>query len=321
METNRYYFTVRVNCVTFNHAQFIANALDGFCMQETSFPFACVIVDDASTDGEQEIIKSYLIRNFDVDNKAIALEEETDDYKMVFVQHKTNKNCFFVVYYLKYNHFTAKKPKRPYFNKSIDSDYVAMCEGDDYWIDSHKLQFQVDFLESHPDNSGCIHAYRRDSYQKGDMVSTEVHKYPQTRESIPVEEVICGKRQFCATASWLYRSSAIEDYPDWASKAPVGDKPLKLVLFSKGAIGYIDQVMSVYRVGVPGSWTMRVFRDKKAEKRSREGQMKIMKDFDKWTKGKYHKYVRRNISYYRYVCWKNDFIIHPYLWLRKTLHI
>ena len=316
-----YKYLLRVNCATYNHAGFITKAMDGFCMQETSFPFVCVIVDDASTDGEQDIIKHYLEDNFDLDNKSIVSRDETEDYFRIFAQHKVNTNCYFSVYFLKYNHYSAKKTKRPYFDRVSNVKYIAMCEGDDYWIHPRKLQMQVDFLDNHPNNSGCIHAYKREDYQGNGLSSTVIHKYPQTIAAIPTEEVICGKRQFCATASWVYRASAAANYPEWAKQAPVGDKPLKLVLFSRGPIAYIDEVMSVYRVGVPGSWTVRVFRDRKAEKKSRKGQMKIVKDFDEWTQGKYHKYVRRNLSYQKSVYFKTDFIIKPYLWLRKALHI
>lgn len=315
-----YKYLLRVNCITYNHADYITKAMDGFCMQETSFPFVCVIVDDASTDGEQDVIRHYLETNFETVNQTVV-SEETNDYILIFARHKINRNCFFAAFLLKYNHYRAKKTKRLYFDETYYTKYVALCEGDDYWIHPQKLQKQIDFLEKHPNNSGCIHAYRRDDYQNEGISSIEIHKYQQTTDAIPTDEVICGKRQFCATASWVYRSSAVENYPDWASRAPVGDKPLKLVLFARGPIGYLDEVMSVYRVGVPGSWTIRVFRNREAEKKSRKGQMQIIKDFDKWTNGKYHNYIKRNLAYCKYVYWKTDYLIRPYLWLRKRLRV
>ena len=50
---------VQVRCITFNHASYIEDAMDGFCMQETDFPFLCTAYDDASTDGEPEVIINY----------------------------------------------------------------------------------------------------------------------------------------------------------------------------------------------------------------------------------------------------------------------
>ena len=66
-------YTVCIDCITFNHAPYIVDAMNGFCMQKTNFPFAAVILDDTSTDGEPEVIKQYLHKNFDLDNKDIVV--------------------------------------------------------------------------------------------------------------------------------------------------------------------------------------------------------------------------------------------------------
>lgn len=89
-----YKWMVRVSCMTYNHAPYITDALNGFCMQETTFPFICTIVDDASTDGEQEVIKQYLHEHFDLEDTSIVRNEETKDYTLTFARHKTNKNCY-----------------------------------------------------------------------------------------------------------------------------------------------------------------------------------------------------------------------------------
>ena len=67
---NRPNFLVKVKCITFNHSKFITDAMNGFCMQQTDFPFVCCIVDDASTDGEQQVIKEYLQQNFDLSEES-----------------------------------------------------------------------------------------------------------------------------------------------------------------------------------------------------------------------------------------------------------
>ena len=140
-------FMVCVSCMTYNHAPYIEDAMNGFTMQHTSFPYVCTIIDDASTDGEPEVIRLYLQEHFDMEDKSIIRNEETDDYVMTFAHHKTNKNCFFAVLYLKYNHYSIKKSKMPYIEEWCDTKYIAFCEGDDYWIDSHKIQRQVDLME------------------------------------------------------------------------------------------------------------------------------------------------------------------------------
>ena len=148
MERNKYIVCIR--CLTYNHSAFIEDAMNGFCMQQTNFPFVCVIVDDASSDGEQDIIHQYLYDNFEMDGSDTIQNKETNDYRLVIAKHKLNRNCCFVVFFLKYNHYSIKKPKRPYYEYWLNNiKYIAICEGDDYWIDSNKLQKQVDYLENH----------------------------------------------------------------------------------------------------------------------------------------------------------------------------
>ena len=73
-------FFLKVECATFNHAPYIVETMNGFCMQETNFPFVCVIIDDASNDGEQQVINQYLQENFDSLNVSKDYEISTDDY-------------------------------------------------------------------------------------------------------------------------------------------------------------------------------------------------------------------------------------------------
>ena len=137
---------VCVWCNTYNQASYIKDTMEGFCMQQMQSPFVCLIMDDASTDGEPEVIKQYLHDFFDTE-----WTKETDDYHLMFAHHKDNKNCYFAVYLLKYNHYRINKPRLNYYREVIsEPDYVAMCEGDDYWTDEHKLQKQADVLDAHP---------------------------------------------------------------------------------------------------------------------------------------------------------------------------
>ena len=140
------HFKVSVWCNTYNQTSYIKDTMDGFCMQQTSFPFVCLIMDDASTDGEPEVIKQYLNDHFDTE-----WTKETDDYHLTLARHQENKNCYFAVYLLKYNHYSIKKLRLKYYREVTDEiDYVALCEGDDYWTDAHKLQKQADALDANP---------------------------------------------------------------------------------------------------------------------------------------------------------------------------
>lgn len=286
-------FMVYVSCMTYNQSAYIKEALDGFCMQQTKFPYICCIMDDASTDGEQEIIKRYYEENFVFDCQIAPEQEETDDYRSVFAQHKSNKNCFFVVFYLKYNHKQIKKSKLNYFAKWKGmAKYFAICEGDDYWIDPLKLQKQVDFMESHPEHSLCFCANQRLLPSRETIVDK---RYDSDVEICPMKDIILGGGGYMATNSMLYRQSMYVPYTTWAPNCPVGDLPLMLTLAQKGLVGYLADVMCVYRIAAEGSWTQRMHASFKTRKKHIKLISKMWHQFDKWSERKYHKYVIRKV--------------------------
>lgn len=249
-----YKWMVCVRCFTFNHSSFINDAMDGFCMQETSFPFVCAIVDDASTDGEQDEIRCYLKEHFNLAESSVCRNEENDDCILTFAQHKTNTNCFFAVYYLKENHYSKMRSKAPYLSEWVRvSKYEAMCEGDDYWIDSHKLQRQVDFLENNPDYTMTCNRVKLYSQKVKDIIG-EDYCYPQDA-TVKTKDVIYRTGLFISTCSVLYRRTIKKNYPDYCSKCAVGDYPLQIMAAMKGKIYYFNDPMSVYRIANPGSWT------------------------------------------------------------------
>lgn len=292
---------VCVRCITFNHSAYIVDAMNGFIMQKTNFPYVCVIVDDSSTDGEQEIIRNYLDAFFDVTDSTIARKNETEDYFFYFARHKSNKNCFFAVYFLKYNHYRRNKSKEPYISEwTEDAKYVAMCEGDDYWIHPEKLQKQVDYLEQHPNHSLCFHAFYR---VFNDGRKSVFHRYDEDKDECPMEDMIMRGGNYMATASMVYVKKMRDDWPEWAKKAPVGDAPLMLVLAERGKVGYINIVMNCYRVETPGSWSVRIAKSRRERMKLHARIVEYKKGFDEWTGYKYHEIVKKelrksNMHYY-----------------------
>ena len=113
-------FLVRTFCATYNHESYITDALQGFVMQETSFPVVYTIVDDASTDRTAEVIREFVKENFALQDASVAYEKDTDYGHVTFAQHKTNKSCYFAVIYLKENHYSQKKSKAPYFEVCLN---------------------------------------------------------------------------------------------------------------------------------------------------------------------------------------------------------
>jgi glycosyltransferase involved in cell wall biosynthesis len=222
-DNKSYQWKVCVKCYTYNQSIYIIDAMNGFTMQQTDFPFVCCIVDDCSTDGEQEVIMNYLQDNFDLEDESVVRNEETEDYVLCFAQHKTNQNCYFAVFYLKYNHYSIKKTKAPYFKEwKNDTKYLAICEGDDYWIDKQKLQIQVDFLDAHPNINMCTHACQivRDDKKVISVMKVKGGDHILDTGKL-IEGVGAGR-----TVTLVYRPRLYDNRPSFWSKLRVGDYPL-----------------------------------------------------------------------------------------------
>ena len=237
-------FKVRINCMTYNHAPYIADTMSGFCMQKTDFPYVAIIVDDASTDGEQGVINNYIHEHFDLEEKSVARNEETDDYALIFARHKENKNCFFAVFLLKYNHYSLKKAKWPYYLEFAKvPKFIAICEGDDYWTDPYKLQKQVDYLDSHPE-CGMVYTQAKQYFQ-------ETGEYIEGwADQTDFEDLLQSANKIMTLTS-CYRWDVVSDYaieigshPEWL----MGDFPLWLYISKHSKIHFMDDVTGVYRI-------------------------------------------------------------------------
>ena len=242
-------FMVSVSCMTFNHASYIVDAMNGFTIQEATFPFVCTIIDDASTDGEPEVIRNYLQENFDLEDKAVVRNEETDDYVLCFAQHKTNKNCYFAVLWLKYNHYSIKKTKRPYISRWLyNSKYIAMCEGDDYWIDPLKLQKQVGFLESHP---GYALSYTRTNHlnqKNGKIRRGPYFPYVDFKHLLIQNHIATVTCVIKMDIHLKYHKEINPTQYHWI----MGDYPLWLYVAANQNVHFLPDITSVYRT-VQGS--------------------------------------------------------------------
>lgn len=146
-----YKFMVATRCFTYNQADYITETLEGFAMQKTTFPCVFIIVDDASKDGEQEVLHDWAENNLVIErgNETAHVKLPYGERYVAFLKDKPNS--LFVVLLLYENHF-RKKSKYPYISEwQVNAKYRAICEGDDYWTEPHKLQIQIDYLESHPE--------------------------------------------------------------------------------------------------------------------------------------------------------------------------
>lgn len=211
---------VSISCITYNHRNFIVSALEGFLAQKTNFSFEVLIHDDASTDGTAEIIKSYA--------------EKYPDIIKPYLQKNNQYSKGIRGMSLRFNFPRAR------------GKYIALCEGDDYWTDSTKLQRQVDFLENNKDYSLVFHSV---NVHFEDQSLSDV-TFPENKKNLNIERLL--EENFIQTNSVMYR--ARKHYDDCETDVLPGDWYLHLYHAQFGKIGFLDRTMSVYRRHEGGVW-------------------------------------------------------------------
>ncbi len=246
---NEHKYLVAIQCFTYNHSQYVLDALNGFVNQQTSFPFIIMIVDDASIDGEQEVIRNFITDQFNLADTNVAYEKETDYAHITYAQHLTNLNCYIVALFLKENHYSQHKRKLPYLSDWRDGcKYEAICEGDDYWIDPLKLQTQVNFLETNPDYVL--------SYSDKIVVNEKGKRMITNRlsgKSGDLFDYLLFKGNPITTASTCFRIDAYSKVQEKINDIDlrhliIGDYPTWIIMSKLGKIQYVDTKMTAYRV-------------------------------------------------------------------------
>lgn len=249
-------YKVLVRCYTYNHSKYIEDALNGFAMQQTSFPFVCLVVDDASTDGEQDIIKAWMERECNM-NMAEIIDIPTSI--VIIVPHKTKVSCTFAFYLLKQNLYKVKGEKKrhvdPWRNRC---EYEAICEGDDYWVDPLKLQKQVGYLDSNP---CCVLSHTGFEYIEDDFDSINRGKYLikqnlsilNSNENLLVS-ILDGNRYLIQTMTVVFRLEIYNkvkiELESYSHLFKMGDTPLWVTMLSYGRIHFLPEVTSCYRLHI-----------------------------------------------------------------------
>lgn len=224
---------VSIVCITFNHAKFITACLDGFLSQETTFPVEIIVHDDASTDGTKDIIICYSRKHPSVIRPILQDENQYS---------KGNK-----IFELAWRHARGK--------------YIAMCDGDDYWIDSSKLQVQIEFLESNPDFSICFHKVT--IYESGRLLEDYITRPKPGTSSI----VDLANGNYIHTCSCVFRNRGVTSLGPNYKSTTNGDYYIHFMNAQFGYIFCFDKVMAVYRVHSGAIWskTSRLYRVRKTQ--------------------------------------------------------
>ena len=224
---------VSIICAVFNHEKYIRQALDSFLCQKTDFKYEIVITDDASTDGSAAMIREYA-------------EKYPDIIVPIFFEE---------------NMYSKNIPVVPeYAIPAARGEYLAFCEGDDYWTDPEKLSIQAAWLDAHPDYSACVHNTMNYYCDTGREVPYNT-RYHGDRD-LGFADVVNGVGGVFHTSSVMARASLFRELPDYcvvSEKHGVGDHPRAIMFALSGKIRYIDRFMSVYRNNsTPTAWTTRI---------------------------------------------------------------
>lgn len=235
---------VCIRCSTYNHSLYVAETLDGFVGQQTEFPYVAVIVDDASTDGEQQVLMNYLSDHFEKCELSDEYDREDDEAVIHFARHKENKSCHFAVVLLKYNHNSQRLSKQHMFDIwQKYSEYVAICEGDDYWIDPLKLQKQVSVMNTDSTCGMCYTKVKRWDEKRHDFKDVWGGSFV-TFNNLLIENTV-------PTLSVILRNDLLVRYYNEFPKGRnwlMGDYPMWLWFAIKGNITFMDDVTGVYRI-------------------------------------------------------------------------
>lgn len=255
--------TLSVCCITYQHEEFIGRALESFVSQQTNFDFEIIICDDCSKDATREICEKF--KNKYPDKIKLHLNESNVGMMRNFIQ--ALKMC------------TGK--------------YIALCEGDDYWTSSNKLQKQVDFLETNPEYVLCFH----NALVINERVKpTEEHPLISSLDKTSFETPDIITQWFIPTASIVFKKQALK-FPDWFENAEIGDIPLLLIVSLAGSFKYINEIMSVWHLhpgGISGKFT---------DYKKAIAMTFIYQSFNIYTNFRYNEKIIQEIKYewHRYV--------------------
>ena len=218
--------TVSVCCITYNQEAYIDECIANILAQKTSFSYEIIIGDDCSDDSTREKLTQWA-------------KKYPDKIKIIFNEKNLGPNGNIL----------------SVFNRAR-GDYIAFCEGDDYWIDNRKLQIQYDILKDNPGINFCFHG----AFMELNGKRIKSFDYGFVQKMFVVKDVLNVVGQFAPTASYMFNRNIIDKLPDWFSECCVGDLFLELYSMDNGGV-YYPEPLSVYRVNSIGSWSETIRND------------------------------------------------------------
>lgn len=248
---------VSVIVITYNHEQFIKQALDSILMQKVDFKYEILIGDDASTDRTPEILKEYK-----------KLYPDIIDLHLNSVNLGATRNA--------YNLLMIAKGK-----------YLAYCEGDDYWIHDHKLQIQVEFLEKNNNYIGCSHKCvlvdknnKKLLWQKLDWIKNiKIFKFKDFSGGrfLPGQTTTIVKKN-------IFLDKNVDYTVLYSSDRDISDRIANEIFLLKGDFYILSLFMSAYRISNTQNYNSITFKKFKNNKNKYLDEMSITEALEKYAK-------------------------------------
>lgn len=207
--------------ITYNHGLYLKKAIESILNQNTNFEFELIVSSDASPDNTDSVVES-------------IINEHPKGNFIKYTSHQKNIGVM---------------PNFHYALTQATGQYVALCEGDDYWTNENKLQMQVDFLDQNKGFAICYHAVSIDENNeiKKDTITKKVNKVTTISD--------LAKGNYMHTCSVVYRNHLFPEFPDYFSKSPIGDYYLHMLNARHGNIYFFEENMANYRVHNSSYWS------------------------------------------------------------------
>lgn len=255
---------VSVLCITYNQEKYIGKAIESFINQKTDFKYEILINDDASTDKTAEIIKEY--------------QKMHPDKIRAFIQTE--------------NLFSRGINPTDVIYRQSKGKYIAMCEGDDFWVDCNKLKKQIDFLEKNEDYALCTHAayMAKESGKYSEKLVIRPFTYSG---EITTEQVL--ERWLFPTCSLVYRKSCRPEIENpYRGDCRSGDFALTTYIALHGKVYYMDELMGAYRYQSVGSITWGRKKNISNVINDNNKYIAMLDRLDRYTNELYHDIIERN---------------------------
>lgn len=255
---------------TFNHELFVAQTLQGALSQKTDFDFEIVIGDDASTDDNALIIKDFSSKYPDK-IRAYLHPKNLGPTEPKELGGKNNVGFLF---------------------SKCKGEYIALCEGDDYWTDPLKLQKQVDFLENNEEYSLCHHQLEVIYQDNSPPHGFNADNQPDTSLLV---DLLKDESWFLATASTVFRNVFNQGMPDWWWKSASGDLGIFMEVAKHGKIKYLPETMGCYRKHSGGMTNIHTPQNQFFL----YNRMEMFENLDSYFDFRYHDILQKTIGKYK----------------------